>query len=159
MHAAAELGRNPVHEHQPEYGDELSMEMSRLTRDGTAEPVSRDKILRRGRGQGNIFSSCSADHEQYRQPYPVAPYSRYMTYIMATTRYSYQQESKSRQNPCQVQPTENIGKLSASRSCLRVGITVSTCSYFCTMCGLENLGLVDQNWLERNFSVIFPVFC
>ena len=25
-------------------------------------------------------------------------------------------------------------------------------SYFCTMCGLENLGLVDQNWLERNFS-------
>ena len=34
----------------------LSMEMSRLTRDGTAEPVSRDQILRRERGQGkNIF--------------------------------------------------------------------------------------------------------
>ena len=26
-------------------------------------------------------------------------------------------------------------------------------SYFCTMCGLEKLRLVDQNWLERNFSV------
>ena len=26
-------------------------------------------------------------------------------------------------------------------------------SYFCTMCGLEKIGLVDQNWLERNFSV------
>ena len=26
--------------------------MSRLTRDGTAEPVSRDQILRRERGQG-----------------------------------------------------------------------------------------------------------
>ena len=25
-------------------------------------------------------------------------------------------------------------------------------SYFCTMSGLEKLGL-DQNWLERNFSV------
>ena len=25
--------------------------------------------------------------------------------------------------------------------------------YFCTMRGLEKLGLVDQNWLERNFSV------
>ena len=25
-------------------------------------------------------------------------------------------------------------------------------SYFCTMCGLEKLGLVDQNWLERKFS-------
>ena len=24
---------------------------------------------------------------------------------------------------------------------------------FCTMCGLEKLGLVDQNWLERIFSV------
>ena len=24
--------------------------------------------------------------------------------------------------------------------------------YFCTMCGLEKLGLVDQNWLERNLS-------
>ena len=34
----------------------LSMEMSRLTRDGTAEPVSRDQILRHARGQGNILS-------------------------------------------------------------------------------------------------------
>ena len=34
----------------------LSMEMSRLTRDGTAEPVSRDQILRHARGQGNIVS-------------------------------------------------------------------------------------------------------
>ena len=25
--------------------------------------------------------------------------------------------------------------------------------YFCTMCGLEKLGLIDQNWLERNFFV------
>ena len=24
--------------------------------------------------------------------------------------------------------------------------------YFCTMCGLEKLGLVDQNWLGRNLS-------
>ena len=24
--------------------------------------------------------------------------------------------------------------------------------YFCTMCGLEKLGRVDQNWLERNLS-------
>ena len=30
--------------------------MSRLTRDGTAEPVSGDQILRRERGQGNIHS-------------------------------------------------------------------------------------------------------
>ena len=29
--------------------------MSRLTRDGTAEPVSRDKVLRRERGQGKII--------------------------------------------------------------------------------------------------------
>ena len=48
--------------------------MSRLTRDGTAEPVSRDQILRHARGQGNINFPCSADHEQDWQPYPVDPY-------------------------------------------------------------------------------------
>ena len=26
--------------------------------------------------------------------------------------------------------------------------------YFCTMCGLEKLGVVDQNWLERNLSAL-----
>ena len=53
----------------------LSMEISRLTRDGTAEPVSRDQILRHARGQGNVHFPCSADHEQDWQPYPVDPYS------------------------------------------------------------------------------------
>ena len=45
--------------------------MSRLTRDGTGEPISRDQIFRRERGQGNINFPCSADHEQDWQPYPV----------------------------------------------------------------------------------------
>ena len=49
--------------------------MSRLTRDGTAEQVSRDQIHRRVRGQGNIYFPCSAHREQDRQPYPVDPYS------------------------------------------------------------------------------------
>ena len=49
--------------------------MSRLTRDETAEPVSRDQILRHARGQGNVHFPCSADHEQDWQPYPVDPYS------------------------------------------------------------------------------------
>ena len=49
--------------------------MSRLTRDGTAEPVSRDQIFRHARGQGNVHFPCSADHEQDWQPYPVDPYS------------------------------------------------------------------------------------
>ena len=49
--------------------------MSRLTRDGTAEPVSRDQILRHARGQGNVHFPSSADHEQDLQPYPVDPYS------------------------------------------------------------------------------------
>ena len=70
MDAAAELGRNPVSTRFS-----LGMEMSRLTRDGTAEPVSRDQIIRHARGQGNIHFPCSADHEQDWQPYPVDPYS------------------------------------------------------------------------------------
>ena len=59
MDAAAELGRNPVSTRFS-----LSMEMGRLTRVGTAEPVPRDQILRHARGQGNINFPCSAGHEQ-----------------------------------------------------------------------------------------------
>ena len=43
--------------------------MSKLTRDGTVEPVLRDRILRRKRGQGKIHFPCSANHEQDWQPY------------------------------------------------------------------------------------------
>ena len=41
-----------------------SIFLSRLTRDGTAEPVSRDHIFRRERGQGKTHFSFSAVHEQ-----------------------------------------------------------------------------------------------
>ena len=75
MDAAAELGRNPVSSTRFSL---LSLEMSRLTRDGTPETVSRDQILRHERGQGNINFPCSADHEQDWQPYAVDPYSCYI---------------------------------------------------------------------------------
>ena len=58
--------------------------MSRLTRDGTAESVSRDQIFGYERGQGNIRFPCLADHEQDWQPYQVDLFSCYMcnhTYI------------------------------------------------------------------------------
>ena len=45
--------------------------MSKLTRDGTAEPVSRDQILRHERGQEIAHFSCSADDVQDWQPCPV----------------------------------------------------------------------------------------
>ena len=56
----------------------LNMEMSRLTRDGTTESVSRDQILRREPGQRDTHFPCSVDNEQNWQPYPVDPYSCYM---------------------------------------------------------------------------------
>ena len=46
----------------------LSLEMSRLTRDGTAEPVSRDQILRCKGEQGNIYFPCSTNFELDLQP-------------------------------------------------------------------------------------------
>ena len=49
--------------------------MGRLTRDGTAEPVSRGQSPRDVRGQGNIHFLCSTHHEQDWQPYSVSPYS------------------------------------------------------------------------------------
>ena len=74
MDAAAELKRNPVVSTR----FSLSMEMSRLARDGTAEPVSRGQIHWRERGQGNIHFLCSGDHEQDWQPCLADPHSCYM---------------------------------------------------------------------------------
>ena len=68
------------------------MEIGRLTRDGTAEPVSRDQVFRHARGQGNISLPCSADHEQDWQPYPVDPYSAICddhTYIQLHNYFYY----------------------------------------------------------------------
>ena len=45
--------------------------MSKLTQEGTAEPLSRHRVLRHELGQGNFHFSCSVDHEQDWQPYPV----------------------------------------------------------------------------------------
>ena len=65
------------------------MEMNRLMRDGTAEHVSRDQILRREQGQGNIDFPCSADHEQDWQSYPVDPHSSYSLWDDYTYIHTY----------------------------------------------------------------------
>ena len=49
--------------------------ISGLMRDGTAEPVSRDHVLRREREQGKVHFPCQAEQRQDYQPYPVDPYS------------------------------------------------------------------------------------
>ena len=58
--------------------------MSRLMRDGTAELVSRDQILRRKQGRENIHFPCSADHKQDWQPYPV---DHTLLYVIAIHTY------------------------------------------------------------------------
>ena len=45
-----------------------------LTRDGTAEPVSRDQFSG-ANGNKDFFLSCSAHHEQNWQPCPVGALS------------------------------------------------------------------------------------
>ena len=68
-------------------------------RDGTAETVSRDQILRQVRGQGNINFPCSADHEQDWQPYPVDPYSCYICVTIHTyIQYSVVRTIQGRRN-------------------------------------------------------------
>ena len=64
MDAVAEGERNPVGKVQIQ----TERSISRLTRDGTAEPVSRGQILRRKRLQGKMHFPCSADHKQDWQP-------------------------------------------------------------------------------------------
>ena len=81
LDAAAELGRNPV---KVSTRVSLSMKRSRLTRDGTAKPVSGDQILRCERGQRNVHFPRSADHLQDWQPYPVDPYTCYICVAIDT---------------------------------------------------------------------------
>ena len=69
--------------------------MSRLTRDVTPEPVSRDQFFRRERGQGNSHFPCSADHEQGWQPYPVDPsllLNVYQVCMYVMTMHTYIQQ-------------------------------------------------------------------
>ena len=74
--------------------------MSRLTRDGTAEPVSRDQILRHVRGQRNIHFPCSADHEQDWQPYPIDPYSAICELFVCMHAFIYQTAQNRALRPC-----------------------------------------------------------
>ena len=88
--------------------------MSRLPRDGTTEPVSRDQIIRYARGQGNVHFPCSADHEQDWQPYPVDPYSAICddhTYIYT---YIHTNERKvcTHVNPVSIHPRQSWGEMS-----------------------------------------------
>ena len=78
--------------------------MSRLTRDGTAEPVSRDRILRREHGQGNIHFPCSADHEQDWQLYPVDPYSCYMYVTLQ------REDINAELSPAALSPNSNLSR-------------------------------------------------
>ena len=59
--------------------------MGRLTRDGTAETVSRDQILRLEQGQGNINFPCLADHKQDWQPYRLMPS---LLHMMTVTKHT-----------------------------------------------------------------------
>ena len=85
MDVVTEIGRNPVSKQhvQPEYRDVI------LTRDGNAQPVSRDQLRRRERGQGNVHVHfpCSADHEQVWQPYPIDP--SLAIYVMTIHTYPH----------------------------------------------------------------------
>ena len=67
--------------------------MSRLTRDGTAEPVSRDQVLRREQGQGSVQFPCSADHEHDWQSYSVDPYSAISDDHMYNSVYCQQKKT------------------------------------------------------------------
>ena len=87
MDAVAELGRNPVSKHQiqPEHGDEQA-DAGRDCRTRPARPYSQARTR-----TGKYWFSCSADHVQDWQPYPVGPHSCYMcdhTYICGSPMLS-----------------------------------------------------------------------
>ena len=91
MDATAEIGRNPVSEHQIQ---PLSMENEQADagRDDRTRLTRPHSQARTGTGKKQF--ACSADHEQDWQPYPVDLYSCYsmcddQTYIHTVTIISY----------------------------------------------------------------------
>ena len=73
MDAAAEFGRNLVSKQHQIDDSALALRMSRLMRDRTAEPVSRDQIIRRERGQGNKIFPVKLTTSRIDNLYPVVP--------------------------------------------------------------------------------------
>ena len=71
--------------------------MSRLTRDGTAESISLEEILRRELRQENIHFPCSADHEQdwnlIRLIYTLLYVMTIHTYINTSSDLRFEEET------------------------------------------------------------------
>ena len=72
---------------------------------------------------------------------------------MMTARYSNQQASKSRRNPCPVQPSEKIGIFSASYRCLWVRTSASTVSSASTIIS----ECVFLQATEKTLSDVLPI--
>ena len=102
--------------------------MRGLPRDETAEPVSRDQILRRERGRRNIHFPCSADTSRIGN----------LNRLIHTLLYY-------------VMTIHTCGAFSRMHRALDGWMLARyfNSPYFCTICGLEKLEIVDQNWLER----------
>ena len=87
--------------------------MSKLTRDGTAESVSRDQILRRERGQRIIHFLCSAaHHEQDWQSCPVVRVIHtsiiLRTHIAVVTQYMHIIQQQVTVHECTCRQIKNI---------------------------------------------------
>ena len=126
--------------------------MSRLTRDGTAEPVSRDQIFRRERGQGNIYFTWSVDHGQDGQPYPVNPYSCYSIRVTIHTYILLLEKNRF----C---PIIGIIVVAADKNGLDTVIIVSNrcCMYLTNYIPSINMPTSYQWWVwEREAHIIGP---
>ena len=140
------------------------MERSRRTRDGTAEPVSRDQILRHERGQGNIHFPYSADHEQDWQPYPVDPYSCYMcdhTYIHTVDGKSAERDDTTTRQGCRTQKIPHVkgtvpGKFHTSRGIRKAKTNVDTVCYLNNYIAAQSRAYFRPSLKKHSHSFLLP---
>ena len=95
----------------------LSMEMSRLARDGTAEPVSRGQIFGHARGQGNIHFSVQLTTSRIG----LTRLIHTLLYVMAihTYTHTYPQTARSEKNKQTRDASTDLGATQRSRSVSR----------------------------------------
>ena len=104
----------------------LSMEMSRLTRDGN--PSRETEFSDAYAGKGNIHFPCVADHVQDWQPYPADPYSCFIDRF--SIKFSHKLMPKiqpvvTRLYICMYEWSSNIARVRINRVRLPILLVVS----------------------------------
>ena len=133
----------------PIYRFSLSIEMSRLVRDGTAEPVSRDQILKRERGQGIIHKKSFSlfSHEQDWQNLPCLVHTLAICVTIHTYIHTYIHSITVSAKPCRYYTVCTRSTICAVGRRIEPTLGALSSRYYCCSYGSISLAVSDISLL------------